>query len=203
MKLILPALLLSCSLFAASDEFASKNELTLSGGGSITPYRNSMTTYGPASNDMGQSSRPGPTATLQYTRWLTPNNGLFIEGNYQNSSMELHPTLMAWTLHRISGDFGYERKFPLNPRFVPFVKLGVGPMVFVSAEASQDGGSAGLNWRPEAMASLGIQTKLSRHLNMNVEYEARLLRGNDTSDPDWNARNVIISEPKIGIGLHW
>lgn len=203
MKLFVPALILSCSLFAAADEPAASNELTVSGGGSITPYRNAMTTYGPAENYMGQSSRPGPAATAQYTRWLTPNNGLFLESNFQNSNMVLHPTLMAWTLNRISADLGYERKFPLLAHFTPFVKVGVGPMVFLSAEASQNGGSAGLNWRPEAMASVGAVTKLSRHFNISVEYETRLLRGNDTSDINWNARNVIISEPKIGIALHW
>jgi hypothetical protein len=172
-------------------------DLTITAGLPVTPNRTATDTY---SNDhiWNQESRIGPSAGLMYRKWLGKHSGIFGETDWSNTNTRLGDySVNTWTMNRITIDGGYTYHW-LSGHWSPYVKAGVGCMVFMSGMA-QNGTSAGLDNRMEELAGAGVSYRLSKRFGAVLEYNARFLRNPDFNDHTWHPQRNVISAPAIGI----
>lgn len=181
--------------------------INLEVGINTTPYRSAFSTDDPT-NQYGQASRRGPSVGVAvfHSFGEAKSSSVFLEGNYDNTNTVLHGPMsgtIGWTMHRIDTDLGYQYRFLAGHQLRPFVRVGLGSMTLISANASNHGGTAGLDCRFEKFAALGVEYPVSRHLGLLAQVEGRFYRNSDFSDIAWNPRNNFTIQPKLGLSLHF
>ena len=181
--------------------------ITVEAGTNTTPYRSAFSTDDPT-HQYGQASRLGPSLSIGILHSFGESkaSSLFLEGNYDNTNTVLHGPMsgtIGWTMHRIDTDLGYQYRFFRGHKFRPFLRVGLGSMTLISANASNNGGTAGLDCRFEKFAALGAEYPVTQHIGLIAQVEARFYRNSDFSDVTWNPRNNVTTEPKLGLALHF
>ncbi len=169
-------------------------DITLLTGAQITPDRTAVDSAGLQQ----QKSRPGPSAGLAWTNWLSRHQGIAAEANLGNTNTRLADFAWnTWTMNRVSVDGLYVWRWPRR-KLTPFVKGGLGAMITVSGQ-SPGHVVVGLDWRMEQIAGAGMTYRLTPQFALVAEYESRFFRNPDFSDHQWHPERNVLSEPRIGI----
>jgi hypothetical protein len=163
-------------------------EITFYTGVQMTPART-------ANNGLyNQVSRPGPVLGLGIAHWFG-RNGIQFQTDWMNTDSQLGDySVNTWTINRVHFDGIYLYRFSTG-RWQPYLKGGVGGIIFISGRA-RNGIEVGLDSRIEEVAGVGLAYK-----RVSFGYEAHFFRNSDFSDHTFFPQRNVSSVLKVGFRL--